>query len=412
MQSVLDNLLKLKQRFIVEYGEDVLWDYGEYPNCIEYWSSKFEDFHEMFSPLIINEHNDLILLRYNLMETDAEFWAKYNGMYRECRSIVLDKKNECLVLTPFKKFFNLNETEETAEKLIRERIARAKRVEVSDKLDGSMQSARYYNGQFILAGTRALDPEFSYRVSIGYSMLNDNYKRMLMEHPDCTFIFELICKEDQHVVVYSEEQRGLYLIGVRNSITGEQMSYADVIAMAKKYDIKHTEVFNKTFDELLASLDDKNSNEAEGFVIDIDGYKIKLKYNDYLAIHRMLSKLVSTNTIIRCIENGTWDDIRSKMPEAYRADADIIANDVKAYVRMMISKINIAYDLCRKHCAHFDDPIRDKKSFAMYAIRNHKQIAHYLINKYEGRENNFIRNKAGRYLKYHEIQQALNCGRD
>jgi hypothetical protein len=412
MQSVLDNFIKLKQRFVVEYGEDALWNYGEYQNCIEYWSSKFPEFYEMFSPLIVNEHNDLILLRYNLMETDAEFWAKYNGMYRECRSVVLDKKNECLVLTPFRKFFNLNETEETAEKLIRERIAKAKRVEVSDKLDGSMQSARYYHAQFVLAGTRALDPALSYRVSIGYSMLNDNYKRMLMEHPDCTFIFELICKEDQHVVVYSEEQRGLYLIGVRNSITGEQMSYADVIAMAKKYDIKHTKVFNKTFDELLASLDDKNSNEAEGFVIDIDGYKIKLKYNDYLVIHRMLSKLVSTNTIIRCIENGTWDDVRSKMPEAYRADADIVANVVKSYVNMMIDKVNSAYKLCQNERTHSDDPIQDKKLFAMHAIQTNKSIAHYLINKYEGRENNFIRNKAGRYLKYHEIKQLLNCGGD
>ena len=146
---VLQNFLCLKKKFIDTYGEQELWNYDNTTNCIEYWSSKFDDFYEMFSPLIINECGDLVLLRYNLMETDAEFWKKYDGMYKECRSIVLDKKNDCIALSPFKKFFNLNETEETAEKLIRERIANAKKVEVSDKLDGSMQSARCYNGKII-----------------------------------------------------------------------------------------------------------------------------------------------------------------------------------------------------------------------------------------------------------------------
>lgn len=410
MHSVLNNFIALKHRFIDAYGAENLWDYGEYKTCIEYWSSKFEDFYEMFSPLIINEHNNFVLLRYNLMDTDAQFWQKYDGMYRECRSIVIDKENECFVLTPFTKFFNLNETEETSEKAVRERIASANRVEVSDKLDGSMQSARYYNGNFVLAGTSALDPEMSFRVTIGYSLLTDNYKRMLMEHPDYTFIFELICKEDQHVVNYSIEQRGLYLIGVRSVVTGENLSYADVIEMAEHYKVKHTTVFDKTLDEMLAELDSKSSDEAEGFVIDIDGYKVKLKYNDYLSIHRMLTKLVSTNTIIHCIDSGNWDDVRSKMPEAYRPDADLVAEDVKAFIRMANNQIQKAFNNCKKSYQKFENETDDKKSFYMYAAAHYKSIAHYLMNCYCGKDNNFIRNRAGRYLRYYEIKKYLTKG--
>lgn len=407
MQSVLDNFIKLKRRFASEFGEDNLWNYGEYQNCIEYWSSKFDDFFEMFSPLIINEYKNFVLLRYNLMDTDADFWQKYDGMYRECRSIVIDKENECYALRPFTKFFNLNETEETQERFIRERIANAENVEVSEKMDGSMQSARYYNGEFILAGTRALDPNMSFRVQIGYSLLNDNYKKLLMDYPEHTFIFELICKEDQHVVVYDEIQRGLYLIGARHSITGEHWSYAHIIDIANQYQIKCTNVFNKTLDDMLAELDTKKSNEAEGWVIDIDGYKVKLKYNDYLTIHHMLKKLVSTNVVIRCVANGTWDDVRSKMPEAYRADADIVANAVKEYSRKMNNLVTNAYRDAMRNYQKNDDIKENRKAFVAYVFANHKKIAHYVIQMMDGNENDYICNKHGRYLRYHEIQSAL-----
>ena len=405
--NVLNNFIALKRRFISQFGEDALWEYGEYKNCIEYWSSKFEDFYDMFSPLIITEHRDFVLLRYNLLDADMDFWSKYNQMYRECRSVVIDKKNECLVLVPFRKFFNVNEMEETAEKNVRKMIENAKRVEISDKMDGSMQSARCYNGEIVLAGSQALDPEMSFRVSIGYSLLDDNYKKMLRDNPDWTFIFELICKEDQHVVVYTAEERGLYLIGMRNVLTGKEAPYDEVISIAKHYGVLHTEVFNKTFDQVFNSLDDKSSDEAEGFVINIDGYKVKLKYNDYVKIHHMLSKMVSTNTIIKCVEDGSWDDVRAKMPEAYRSDADIVAADVRAYIKMMSAKIDELFkDVVRNYDKSEDGRV-DRKNFATYVNKNHRHDSGYLIAKYSGNENNFIRNKAGRYLKYHEIKKKL-----
>lgn len=406
--DVLRNFQALKRRFIESFGEDKLWDYGEHKTCIEYWASKFEDFYEMFSPLIINEHRDFVLIRYNLLDTDAQFWSKYNCMYRECRSIVIDKKNECLVLVPFRKFFNVNELEETAERNVRKLIADAQHVEISDKMDGSMQSARYYNGDIVLAGTRALDPAQSFRVSIGYSLLDDSYKRMLMDNPDYTFIFELICKEDQHVVVYSENQRGLYLIGIRNVLTGEELPYDQVIKTAQTYGVRHTKVFDKTFDQVFNSLDEKSSDEAEGFVINIDGYRVKLKYNDYIKIHHMLKKMVSTNVIIKCIEDESWDDVRCKMPEAYRADADIVANDVKAYVKMMTEKVDNAFDDAKKHYSKSEDSVEDKKNFVAYVFERHKPLASYLINRYLGDENHYLHNRAGRYLRYHEIKAKLS----
>jgi hypothetical protein len=409
--ELLKNFILLKTRFISTYGEENLWHYGEYQNCVEYWSSKFEDFYEMFSPLIITEYQDFVLFRYSLLDTDAEFWNKYNQMYRECRSVVLDKKKDCLVLTPFRKFFNVNEMEETQEHLIRERIDRAKRIEVSEKLDGSMQSARYYNGEYVVSGSQALDPNMSFRVELGYSMLTDVYKKMLKENPDYTFIFEFVHKNDTHVVVYSKEQEGLYLIGVRNVATGEQLSYRDVIDVAERYGIKHTNVFDKTFEQLMSELDDKRSDEAEGFVIDIDGYKVKLKYNDYRKIHHMLSKMTSTNTIIRCIDDGSWDDVLSKIPEAYRPDMLIVAHNVKEYVRKRDKQVKDLFFECKRNYAKSENAKEDKKSFVFYSKEHYSSFFDYIMVMYNGMENNFLRSKSGRYIKYYEIVRWLELNK-
>ena len=405
---VLYHFVGLKKEFIDTYGEDALWNYGEYKNCVHYWSSKLPEYEDVFSCLIINEYDDFVLFRYNLMDTDAQFWKAYNGLYKECRSVVLDKKNDCLVLTPYRKFFNLNETEETLESVIRNRMKHASVIEFSDKLDGSMQSARYYNNRIILAGTSALDVNVSFRVRIGYSLISENYERMLKDHPDLTFIFELICKEDAHIVVYSEEQRGLYLTGVRNTNTGEQWMYKDVIDIAEKYNVLHTTVINTNFDDIIETLDQKKSNEAEGFVINIDGYKVKLKYNDYVKLHKAIAKMLSTNLIIRCIEDGTWDDVRSKIPESYRPDADTVANTVKAYVRMMNNTVQKLYHESLESVDLNFTPEVNRKIFAIYVLEHYKKHAFYLIELYKGQTNNFLCNNNKRYKKYYEIQYELN----
>jgi hypothetical protein len=77
------------------------------------------------------------------------FWDLYDGFYKECRSIVIDVKNEDIALSPFRKFRNINECEENSLENITRLMQSAKCIEFTNKLDGSMQSARYYNNQII-----------------------------------------------------------------------------------------------------------------------------------------------------------------------------------------------------------------------------------------------------------------------
>ena len=120
-----------------------------------------------------------------------ELWNKYDGFYRECRSIVIDIVNDKIVLCPFAKFFNINELEETSLENIQSRIDNAKTVEFSNKLDGSMQSATWYNGQIVMAGSQSIDPNMSWRLQDGCKMIYQlpGYERMLREYPQYHFLF-------------------------------------------------------------------------------------------------------------------------------------------------------------------------------------------------------------------------------
>ena len=88
-------------------------------------------------------------------------------------------------------------------------------------IDGSMQCARWYNNNIFMNGSMVLDKNASFRLEEGISMLNDDYKRMIKENQNYTFIFEYISLKDAHVVLYNKSQEGLYLIGIRNCYTGE-----------------------------------------------------------------------------------------------------------------------------------------------------------------------------------------------
>lgn len=233
---------------------------SETKTCIERWVEElngiepfdqYPEYADLLSCLELSQHGNSLLFRYarysNIYDDETEnlgedFWGRYDGFYRECRSVVVDVVNECIVLCPFSKFFNINELEETSLENVQNRINKAKTVEFSDKLDGSMQSATWYGDKIVMAGSQAINPADSWRLQDGYKMIRKipGYEKMLKECPNATFIFEYISLRDAHVVKYTKEQEGLYLIGIRNNRTGMEFSYRTVIETAAQYGIPTT----------------------------------------------------------------------------------------------------------------------------------------------------------------------------
>ena len=163
------------------------WKIYKYVSVITLWQYKdyvIAHYNDYYTAL--NEKGELVNYK--------DFFDLYNRLYMECRGVVVDVRNETLALVPFRKFFNLNEREETSLENIKNRISKASCIEFTDKLDGSMISAGYVNNEIVVAGSSCNHPDRSPIVkdSCEYIENNKDYLKMLKENINKTFIFEYI----------------------------------------------------------------------------------------------------------------------------------------------------------------------------------------------------------------------------
>lgn len=356
---VLSMVIDIKHKYMQGYNTDnnPIFSYknsfgDKFTNTIEYWVYKLSfidrSFYNyashMIRPLLINQYNNFVLIKYNSLDMD---WDAQNGFYRECRSVVLDLQNECVVLTPFRKFFNVGEREETQFDVIQNKIAHAKSIEISDKLDGSMVSARWYNDSLVVSGSQAIDPANSWRLQNYYKWFfeHQDYVNMIKAGKNYTYIFEAIFPEDPHVVQYDDSMIGLHLIGIRSVRHGNEFSYARVKEIAEEYNVRSVCPLRITFEQMFNQCrqGDVPSNEAEGYVISIDGEKFKCKHNNYVLMHHAISKILSPNAIMDSIREDRFDDFISMIPTAYRPQADVVAKNIFAYMKIINANVEHWY---------------------------------------------------------------------
>ena len=401
---VYNKIMQIKHEYINKFGS-INYDIHTYKDenniektitCLEQWIIDLanQEYINLIDPLQLNQSGTMLLIRYGRYSdvfggeneiTNDNFWDLYDGFYQECRSVVIDLDKEKIVLSPFKKFRNLNECPENDINVITNKIKNAKSIEVTEKLDGSMQSARFYDNQIVMSGSQAIDMNNSWRLKDGYSILTNqsNYVKMIKDNPVYTFIFEYITLKDAHVVNYKKENEGLYLLGMRNVYTGEQLSYSEVRIYADKYNVKMTRIFDKTFDDVLKDVKVYKSHEMEGFVINIDGHLLKVKCDDYVKIHKILSNISSINLIIKHIGDNTFDDLISKVPESYKWRVLKVANLVFDYIKSTEKNVVKHYNLAPKD---------NRKDFMIWVDQNvPKEIRGYVRNLYLQRKNNYIK---------------------
>lgn len=410
--SVLNVITDIKEKYINKFNT-ITYNKGDYETCLIRWIAELNDelYLSMFAPIQTSQNGELVLVRYGEYsdvfggESEIvydEFWDRFDNFYRECRSIVINVVSDEIAILPFNKFFNINELDETNIDVVKERMLNAKSIEITDKLDGSMQCGRFYNNKIIMSGSKSLSVNDSWRLADGYKMLttNENYVQMLAENPDLTFIFEYLSYEDSHVVIYSEDDYGLHLIGVRNTITGELYSYQVMLDYAKKYNVKTTTLFvDKTLDEIMESLDDYKSNEKEGFVLNIDNFMVKIKYNDYVAMHKILSQISSINLIIKAIGDGIFDDFISKIPTSYKQRVLDVANKIFKYMSLIKTDIEKYYNQT------IELEFVEKMKYIQQNVP--KSLQGMVINKVKGNEINVIKRKSGNCIKIKEIENYL-----
>ena len=348
--------------------------------------------------LALFKYNSYIIL--NELGYGSDFFELYNGLYRGCRSIVFDVDKEEVVLASLDKFKNYGEEVEGnwSEKEVQKRIAESKYYYVTDKMDGSYQQFRWIEdkNKVIGSGSQALDETESWRLKRGYDLLDSNYKSMLSNYPDFTFCFEFVSPDNPIVVKYTKEQEGLYLFAARNVNTGEEISVPTLHDIATFYNVKMVKWYeNENLDTILTELDKYKSSEKEGWVFSIHSlpglmnpFRVKIKTDDYVLIHKALSKSVSPNAIIGAIHDDKWDDFRSKIPEAYRDLVNEISESVFNYLGSIDNLVTYYY---YKMLETIGD-IEDRKANMIWIDGNvPKFLIGYVKDKYLGRDIDYLK---------------------
>ena len=401
---MFDECIKLKEDYTKYFGISLDTDFKL---MIEMMKKHMLPYNEIFDQVQINQCGSMVLIRYGLHEMGRGMWEDKNSPLREARSLVFDIMTEELVLTPFRKFFNLNEVEENSIENIEKEIIECKRFEVSEKMDGSMQSYRYYNGRIIGSGSMALDPRNSFRLEEGYQLLTDNYKKMIKSIPTITFIFEYISEKDKHVVPYDyDTQKGLYLIGMRNVIDGEEYPYETIKEVSEVFNVPCCKIYQyDTLQEVLEHLNKMTVKDGEGFVLNIDGHKIKLKCEDYLQLHR----LSSPNVIIQAYAEGTIDDLYANMTPLMKEKNKDIMDTIEKFMYKMKHKINMNLDEIDM-MVRFDgtEEENNKKLHKFINEFVDKDVREYVRMTYLGREYNVLKSRGGKYRKIEEIRKWVD----
>jgi len=224
------------------------------------------------------KYNNLVLFKYS--QIDSPF---ADPMVRECRGVILDEsKNWEVVARPFDKFFNYGEGHAAT---IDWATAR-----VQEKLDGSLVTMYYYDGQWQIATSGTPDAggqvgdfgilfrDLFWQVwnDAGYELPHESYK-------DLTFMFELMTPENR--VVVRHQERKLALIGVRNRVNGHEIPVEHMAGQDIPYVKDHSLT---SVDAIVETFNTMDPLKQEGYVVvDANFNRIKVKHPGYVAIHHL-----------------------------------------------------------------------------------------------------------------------------
>lgn len=223
----------------------------------------------------------------------------WNEATLQCRGIIVDGDMN-IVSRPFEKFYNMEELVEMGVEIPNLPF------DVFEKMDGSL-GIMYWIGDTPYLATRG---SFKSEQALhGTEILHTKYKDVWNRFDKSkTYLFEIIYPEDKHCIDYHGEIDDIYLLAVIDTETGEETdsidNYRDCLSVTKHYEgIKDWRTIREEFD----------GTNREGFVIRFsNGFRMKLKYEEYFKIHFMRSYLTK-KTIFEHILAGTLDEIEERL---------------------------------------------------------------------------------------------------
>lgn len=352
--------------------------------------------------LLRHDFDNLVGFKYTTNTVYSGDWDKVT-LY--ARGIVFDKDTGKVLAYPFEKFFNFGELVDDQGNLttiaddviahqgydnLRQDISTQK-FRVMDKLDGSLGIMFWTGKKWLIKTAGSFESEQAVWAN---NWAADNIDVTKLDK-NCTYMFEIIYDEDVHPIKYDFE--GLVLLGISDNTTMKEKPLTDIIKTALELNINHAEVleFSKFLDVLAYAK--KLPKTKEGVVVTFEnGFKIKIKGDEFLALQRVFHYL--TPTLIW--ENFDWENAESLQDIANQYTEDFIKNipeeltDMKEVANQISEKffMNMTEAVNYGQQLRADYPVR-KDAYAALCKSGCKKELYTAVMIYytNGQENSTIR---------------------
>lgn len=256
---------------------------------------------------------------------EVQYRNQWDKITLNCRGLIYDSDTGEVVARPWKKFFNFgqhdNEIESNAP------------VEVTDKLDGSLGILyRQPDGDLAIAtrGSFASD-QARHANTLLYSEYSELLERWRESYHSGeywlnrnTYLFEIIYPENRIVCDY-EGMDDLVMLG---AVDREYGTYYGPIAAAGQLGWTGAVADSWHYNSFVDAVSFPDREGKEGVVIRSGNKMVKLKQQDYVELHRIVTNL-SPKTIWEMLGAGrTVSDICAEIPDEFHKYVRDIGDDL------------------------------------------------------------------------------------
>lgn len=294
------------------------------------------------------------------------FARNWNETTLLCRGIVLDDAGE-VVINSFPKFFNYNEG--NGLEAYTERKNSGMPYEVTDKMDGSLIQVARYKGQVVISSSGSFT---SPQAMKAVSLLAGKEEWIDEIH---SYLFEIIYPDNRIVLNYGDKV-SLTLLAIRHTETGVEFPLD-----LHKGEFETVQIVDHFVSLLEIENELKKANfiNKEGYIVKFaDGYRVKMKYDEYMRLHKIVSG-VNEKYVWECLRDGV--DIENTLVN--------IPDELFQFVKDAKAKFQAEFDALDKVVKLIHQTINKnvtRKEQAEYILRHHKEYAKIIFSMLDGRD--------------------------
>ena len=239
------------------------------------------------------------------------------GLRRQCRGLIFDLEGN--VISPgFEKFFNVSEREET---LVNNLPFDEPHV-ILEKMDGSMVRPMPLADGGYLMSTK-MGPTDVAANADRWVRAHDNYDRFMRDTiaQGLMPLLEWCSRQNRIVIDYPEDR--LVLLAVRDVRTGEYLPLNMMLELAGEYGVETVRRYVGTPDSMQHLMEEtRGILDQEGWVVVWPHMRVKIKGEQYVAVHRAKENILRENAVIEMILDEKLDDVKSFLPQEDRENLE------------------------------------------------------------------------------------------